>query len=89
MIASFNRFELAMTKHQAASASHSGQCDHDVARLATVPAIKRQLWKLNPADVRAELREYSAWSVEELANHEQNLHRILWIAASNIVEGQS
>ena len=86
MWASFNRFEIRLTKDQARSASHQGQCDDDVNALSEVPAIKRQLAKLDPADVAAELKEYGAWDQEELADHEQNLQRILWIAAGNIID---
>jgi hypothetical protein len=34
----------------------------------------------------AELKEYGAWDAEELADHEQNLQRILWLASGDITE---
>ena len=80
------RIELQLTLHQARSASHQGQCDADVRALAQIPAINRQLSKIDPTVLAAELREYGAWSPEELADHEQNLQRILWLAAGDIVE---
>ena len=86
MIAQFERFNLRLTKAQAASASHQGKCDEDVRALAEVPAIRAQLRSLDPAMLRAELAEYGTWDAEELANHEQNLQRILWLAAGNILE---
>ena len=86
MIAQFNRFSLSMTRAQAASASHAGQCDHDVNTLSRAPTIARQLRKLDPDAVRAALREYGAWDDTELADHAANLQRILWIAAGNIIE---
>lgn len=84
--ATFNRFELRLTRAQAASASHPGPCDSDVRALSQVPAVARQLAALDPAAVRAELKEYGAWTPEELADHEQNLQRVLWLAAGNITE---
>ena len=37
MNASFNRFTIKMTRRQAESASHQGQCTDDVASLLRVP----------------------------------------------------
>jgi hypothetical protein len=34
----------------------------------------------------AELKEYGAWGAEELADHDQNLQRVLWLAAGDITE---
>ena len=89
MYAPFNRFELKMTKVQAASASHQGQCDDDVEALTKIPAIRRQLAKLDPEALRAELKEYGAWDAAELADHDANLLRIVWIAACDISEGRN
>ena len=86
MIASFDRFPVRMTLLQARCASQSGDCEADVRALMSVPAIRRQLAKLDAGAVRDELSEYGAWDAEELADHESNLMRITWIAAGNIVE---
>jgi len=80
------RIELKMTMAQAQGASHQGQCDDDVKALSQVPAIARQLRKIAPETLRNELREYGAWDAGELADHEQNLQRLLWLAAGDIVE---
>jgi len=80
------RIELQLTLEQARSASHSGQCDNDIAALRTVPAIKRQLDKLDPALLSKELKEWGCWDETERADHEDNLNRILWIAACAIRE---
>lgn len=85
MFALFNRFEIQMTLAEAQGASHQGQCDADV-KLVTKPKIRRQLEKIDPAKIAAELKEYGAWGAEELADAEQNRHRIVWLAAGNIVE---
>jgi hypothetical protein len=86
MFALFERFELKLTKEQAHIGSHRGRCDDDIAYLRTVPAIRRQLVKLDVTKVAEELKEYGAWDETELADHEQNLNRILWIACCDIVE---
>ena len=83
---SSGRIELQMTVEQAESASHSGECDEDVREFAKVPAIADQLAKIDPALLSAELKEYGAWDDEERADHDQNLQRILWLAAGDITE---
>ena len=87
MYATFERFEVKMTKSEAESASHSGACDDDVEELLKLKRIARQLDEIGPDVIRDELREYGAWDDEELADDEQNRRRIVWIAAGNIVEG--
>lgn len=82
------RIEIAMTREQAESASHQGQCDDDVFALSKVPAIAEQLAKIDPEILKAELREYGAWEDNELTDHDTNLQRILWLLAGDIVEGQ-
>ena len=86
MYASFNRFEIQMTKAQADSASHAGQCDSDVAYLVADRRIQRQLAKIGTDAIREELKEYGAWDADELADDTQNQHRIVWCAACNIHE---
>jgi len=83
---SSGRIELQMTMEQAESASHSGDCDEDVQELSKVPAIAEQLAKIDPALLAAELKEYGAWDDEERTDHDQNLQRILWLAAGDITE---
>ena len=81
---SSGRIQLQLTLKQAQSASHSGQCSDDVLALSKVPSIARQLAKIDPEVLRSELREYGAWDAKELADHDQNIQRILWIAAGDI-----
>ena len=54
--------------------------------MSPFPAIKRQLDKLAPATVADELREYGPWEDEDLADHDVNLSRVLWLACCNIIE---
>ena len=87
MIAMFNYIDgISMTKRQAQAMSHPGRCDDDVKEGMQIPAIKRQLKKIDPEKLRKELREYGAWDETDLIDHNANLMRILWIAAGNIVE---
>jgi hypothetical protein len=85
---SSGRIELRLTREQAATGSHPGACDADVAHLRTVPAIRRQLDKIAPDVLRAELREYGAWDAVELRDHDRNLSRILWLACGDIADAE-
>ena len=79
--------ELSITKHQAATCSHSGPCDADVLALSKVPSIARQLAKVDAGILRNELQGYGAWSDVELSDHAQNLQRLLWLACGDIADG--
>ncbi len=74
---SLGQIELQITKKQALSCSHAGQCDNDVEALKLNPSIARQLKKLDPVIVSATLKEYGAWDQVELSNHNENLTRLL------------
>ena len=78
--------ELGLTLEQARSASHSGQCDADVKELSRVPAIAEQLAQVDAETLVCALKDYGAWDTEELADHQQNLQRLLWLAAGDIAE---
>lgn len=84
---SLGRIELQITKKQAQSCSHAGQCDVDVEALKLNPSIARQLKKLDPGIVAACLKEYGAWNELELSDHKENLTRLLWCACCDISEG--
>lgn len=86
MYASFNHFEIEMTKEQAHSVTHSGKCDIDVEILLENPKIKRQLKKITDEKLAAELKEYGAWDEEELKDRKANEQRIIWIAGGNIID---
>lgn len=80
----FERFYLLIAADDAFSGSHAGQCDDDIAALRKKPDIAEQLSALSADAVRAELAEYGAWDAVDLANHDANLARLLWIACGNI-----
>ena len=84
---SSGKIELNITKAQAQKGAHQGQCDTDIAGLRQVPAIRRQLAKIDAADLRKELAEWGAWDETELANHDANLSRILWLLCGDILNG--
>lgn len=81
--------ELQMSLAEAKSASHQGQCDDDVEALSKEPHIAAQLAAIEPATLARELKEHGAWDAEELADHDQNLQRLLWLAAGDIVEEEN
>jgi hypothetical protein len=76
--------EFEMTLEQAESASHAGDCEADVQALQADPVIAEQLAKIKPEALRRELEDYGTWDAEELSDHNQNLTRILWLAAGDI-----
>lgn len=80
------RIELSITLDQAQGASHQGQCDEDVQALSEDTDISSQLEQIEPSTLRATLKEYGAWDADELADHEVNLQRILWLACCDIRE---
>jgi hypothetical protein len=88
MWATFNNFEINMTKRQAESASHSGDCLPGVIDILSLPSIKKQLANIQDDKLKNELKEYGAWSEEELNDRRNNEERIIWIAAGNIVDNK-
>lgn len=80
------RIEIQLTQYEAAQGYHLGQCDADVDRLSKKPHIASQLAALKPEDVREELAGYGAWDDDELADHAENLKRLLWLACAQITD---
>ena len=91
--ASFNRFELRLSGQCVLDCSHSGPCDSDVE--SWVEHVRAQIEadnfpkKPTPEKIRAELAEYGAWDVIDLADDEENFRRIIWCAANNIAEDEN
>lgn len=86
--ASFNSFEIKLPETCVNDCHHSGPCDADVEVWMKDKYVAKQLAKIDANKLVNELDEYGAWSSEELANHNDNLKRILWIACGNIQEEQ-
>lgn len=80
--------DLKLTRSDAESCSHSGQCDDDVNAVMLKPYVKKQLEGLDPDTLAKELKEFGAWDNTQLANHSDNLQRWVWISAGDIVEGK-
>ncbi len=78
--------DIRLTRSDANSFYHSGACDDDVTAGLSKPYIQKQLAALDPDKLRKELKEYGAWDEIELADHNENLKRWLWLSAGDIVE---
>ena len=78
--------DLRLTRKDAESATHSGDCEDDVIILMEKKYIKKQLDLIDPSQLVKELSEYGAWDDEELSDHNDNLKRWVWISAGDIVE---
>ena len=85
MYASFNYFELEMTKRQAKSVSHLGSCDNDVEILLQDKKIKRQLKKIPDDKLRTELKEMGIDLENIQTRHDLEMY-IVWIAGGNIMD---
>lgn len=81
LTAYFNRFALDLPAECVKDCSHSGSCDDDVEYWVGKIEIT-----IPPEQIAAELKEYGAWDAEELEDKEQNIKRLIWIAAGNISE---
>lgn len=64
----------------------SGAADSAIAEMRTLPEVIAELNGIDPNKLRMELKEYGAWDETELADHNSNLDRILWIACLDIQE---
>lgn len=78
--------DLKLTRKDAKSVSHSGDCESDVISLMEKKYVKKQLDLLNPEQLAKELNDYGAWDDEELKDHKANLKRWVWISGGDIVE---
>jgi hypothetical protein len=78
--------ELQLTRDQWQQGYHQGDCDNDVADLRKDAGIAAQLAKIDPEKLKLELREFGAWDEDELADHDQNLTRILWLACGELFD---
>ena len=79
--------ELAIPREVMELCSQSGDMTKNVQdSLANNELIKSQYNALSEERVRYDLREYGAWSDDELSNHQDNLERLLWLACCDISE---
>ena len=78
--ATFNQFEFEMPNESINACSHPGPCDDDVEYWHG----QIDLSHIPDDMLSSELRRYGVWDDEELADRQENEHRIIWIAARNI-----
>ena len=66
--------------------AHQGECLPEVQETMGLDWMASQLAEVNPDDLRRALYEHGAWDDEELADHDANLERLVWIAANDVAE---
>jgi hypothetical protein len=85
MFASFNRFELNLPLAIVVACSQPGQdASADVEYALRDANLLHQLDQLDMQDIREELAEYGAWDEEQLEDDEENLRRLVWLAACQL-----
>lgn len=85
MFASFNRFELNLPLAIVVACSQPGQnASSDVEQALRNIKLLHQLDQMDMEDIREELAEYGAWDEEQLADDEENLRRLVWVAAGQL-----
>ena len=83
------RIELQLTQDDVDKGYHQGACDNDIAELRRAPRIAAQLDAIDPALLRSELKEWGVWDAEQLADHDENQSRILWLACGDLFDNPS
>ncbi len=86
---SLGRIEFHMTLEQAETVPLSvqqGTADASCLELSQNKEILEQLDKYTPELIAECLSEYGTWDDEQLKDHEENIQRLLWLAASDIQE---
>lgn len=84
-----DRFEFQLTAAEIESVPRQGPADDAVETLARDPAVRERMAHVSPAELAAELKEYGAWNAVELADHEANIRRMLWLGALDFQENES
>jgi hypothetical protein len=82
------RIEFQLTREQVERGHHQGACDADVEALANDPTIAEQFSRVSTDIMALELREYGAWSEEELQDRGANIRRLIWLACGDIQDNQ-
>ena len=78
--------DLKLTRRDAEACSASGDNEAAVNEVIVKPYVKKQLATIDPEQLKKELKDYGAWDETELANHQDNLQRWLWISAGDCIE---
>lgn len=64
----------------------SGDNESEVISVMELPHVKQQLAALDKEKVAEVLGEYGCWNKDELADHDENLTRLCWIALCDLGE---
>ncbi len=78
--------EIEFTMGQLRSIPAQGSADDAVRAVSKEPNIKAQTDKWDTLKLVDELQGYGAWDEVELGDHDQNIQRMLWIAACDLHE---
>lgn len=63
-----------------------GSADDWSVMVINDPEVRLELDKILPEKVATELRDLGAWEEDELANHEDNLKRLVWVLVGNYTD---
>ena len=84
---SSGQIELNIPKRLIHVGYHQGACDDDIAFIRkSERKIEAQLEKIDPATLCEVLKEAGAWDDADLADHDTNLDRLLWIACGDLAD---
>lgn len=83
------RIELHFTRADVGAVAQPGSNDAAVAALRKRFYVVAQLASVTDAVLAEELREWGAWTEEELSDRESNLDRLVWLACWGINEGDA
>lgn len=67
----------------------SGRADEAIDSIVSDDTVKPYLSNIDEESLRIELKEYGAWTNEELQDHQENIKRYLWIKILDYREEQS
>lgn len=65
----------------------SGRADEAIDSIVSDTKVKPYLNNIDKEALRNELKEYGAWTNEELQDHQENIKRYLWIKILDYKEG--
>lgn len=84
----YDHFSIDLEQDAIDAIARPGPNDADVAHVAGLDYVKAQTDKIPPETLRRHLTEYGAWDDAELADHVQNVRRLIWLAAWDAFEEQ-
>ncbi len=64
----------------------NGEHDGIIEDICNIPFVRKQLNKLDKELLKEQIKLYDIWNDHNPGNHKLNLHRIVWHAATNIID---